>query len=73
MFLVGYPQMPEPVIPLVHWHKLTYLVLTCCKTPTNQLNQFIRIAISGVGSLFGRVTTPLEKAWKMMGHGKVME
>jgi len=23
MFLVGYPQTPEPVIPLVDWHKLT--------------------------------------------------
>jgi len=28
---------PEPVIPLVDWHKLTYLVLTCRKTPINQL------------------------------------
>jgi len=40
MFLVGYPQTPEPVIPLVDWHKLTYLVLTCRKTPINQsINQ----------------------------------
>jgi len=37
MFLVGYPQTPEPAIPLVDWHKLTYLVLTCRKTPINQL------------------------------------
>jgi len=36
MFLVDYPQTPEPVIPLVDWHKLTYLVLTCRKTPINQ-------------------------------------
>jgi len=36
MFLVGYPQTPEPVIPLLDWHKLTYLVLTCRKTPINQ-------------------------------------
>jgi len=36
MFLVGYPQTPEPVIPLVDWHKLTYFVLTCRKTPINQ-------------------------------------
>jgi len=34
--IVGYPQTPEPVIPLVDWHKLTYLVLTCRKTPINQ-------------------------------------
>jgi len=27
---------PEPVIPLVDRHKLTYLVLTCRKTPINQ-------------------------------------
>jgi len=41
MFLVGYPQTLEPVIPLVDWHKLTYLVLTCRKTPINQsINQF---------------------------------
>jgi len=26
LFLVGYPQTPEPVIPLVDWRKLTYLV-----------------------------------------------
>jgi len=37
MFLVGYHQTPEPVIPLVDWYKLTYLVLTCRKTPINQL------------------------------------
>jgi len=36
--LLSYPQMPEPVIPLVDWHKLTYLVLTCHKTPINQSN-----------------------------------
>jgi len=36
MFLVGYPQTPEPVIPRVDWHKLTYLVLTCRETPINQ-------------------------------------
>jgi len=36
MFLVGYPQTPEPIIPLVDWHKLTYFVLTCRKTPINQ-------------------------------------
>jgi len=43
MFLVGYPQTPEPVIPLVDWHKLTYLVLTCRKTPINQsINQLSR-------------------------------
>jgi len=42
MFLVGYLQTPEPVIPLVVWHKLTYLVLTCRKTPINQsINQSI--------------------------------
>jgi len=42
MFLVGYPQTPEPVIPLVDWHKLTYLLLTCRKTPINQsINQSI--------------------------------
>jgi len=35
MFLVGYPQTPEPVITLVDWHKLTYLVLTCRRTPIN--------------------------------------
>jgi len=41
-FLVGYPQTPKPVIPLVDWHKLTYLVLTCRKTPINQsINQSI--------------------------------
>jgi len=32
-FLVGYPQTSEPVIALVDWHKLTYHVLTCRKTP----------------------------------------
>jgi len=32
MFLVGYHQTPEPV----DWHKLTYRVLTCRKTPINQ-------------------------------------
>jgi len=43
MFLVGYPQTPEPVIPLVDWHKLAYLVLTCHKTPINQsINQLSR-------------------------------
>jgi len=43
MFLVGYPQTPEPVItPGIDWHKLTYLVLTCRKTPINQsINQSI--------------------------------
>jgi len=33
MFLVAYPQTHE----LLDWHKLTYLVLTCRKTPINQL------------------------------------
>jgi len=31
LFLVGYPQPPEPVL-LAEWHKMTYLMLTCCKT-----------------------------------------
>jgi len=43
MFLVGYPQKPEPVISLVDWHKLTYLVLTCRKTPINQA--FLRLVL----------------------------
>jgi len=48
MFLdVGYPQTPEPVIPLVDWHKLTYLVLTCRKTPINQsIWKYVAIAPS---------------------------
>jgi len=36
MFLVGYPQRWASNPPLVDWHKLTYLVLTCRKTPINQ-------------------------------------
>jgi len=31
---------PEPVIPLVDWHRLTYLVLTCRKTPIKQSISF---------------------------------
>jgi len=58
MFLVGYPQMPEPVIPLVDWQKLTYLVLMCRKTPINQsiilllhhFNHFV--TTSGLSSIF---------------------
>jgi len=34
-----YPQTPEQVIPLVDWHKLTYLVLTCRKTPISQCSK----------------------------------
>jgi len=34
LFLIGYPQLP--VLPLAEWYKLTYLVLTCRKTPINQ-------------------------------------
>jgi len=46
MFLVGYPQTSEPVIPLVDWHKLTVLVLTCHETPISQFT-----AITSHGSV----------------------
>ena len=37
LYLVGYPQPPEPAgSPLAEQHNLTYLGLTCCKTPVNR-------------------------------------
>jgi len=54
MFLVDYPQTPEPVIPLVDWHKLTYLVVTCRNTPINQLMLVVSI-LAWHASVFERV------------------
>jgi len=36
MFLVGYPQTPEPLIPPGRLAQIDHLVLTCRKTPINQ-------------------------------------
>jgi len=75
MFLVGYPQTPEPVIPLVEWHKLTYLVWPYRKTPINQLwheNVFVSWITSWSSVWHENVVVLWTTTWSSLWHENVV-